>query len=180
MRNSNKGFTLIELMIVVTIIGILAVVAGPELMKYQTRAKTSEAVQNVSKVADGARSYYLSELTNRQGQLIQKQFPLTVGPTPANFACQAGAPQKFDPRDFSDAAGFGMESWQYIQFGVSKPFLYRYHFLSQGQGQNAIFTARAEGDLDCDGVSSLFEQSGEVDDNNQVVIHQLYRRDELE
>jgi type II secretory pathway pseudopilin PulG len=31
-------------MIVVTIIGILAMVAGPELMKYQVRAKTSEAM----------------------------------------------------------------------------------------------------------------------------------------
>ena len=66
MRKSNKGFTLIELMIVVTIIGILAMVAGPELMKYQVRAKTSEAMQNVAKVAEGARSYYMGEMTSQR------------------------------------------------------------------------------------------------------------------
>ena len=38
-----KGFTLIELMIVVAILGILAVVAVPALQKYMRRAKTAEA-----------------------------------------------------------------------------------------------------------------------------------------
>jgi prepilin-type N-terminal cleavage/methylation domain-containing protein len=180
MRNSKKGFTLIELMIVVTIIGILAVVAGPELMKYQTRAKTAEATQNVSKIADGARAYYLSERTDRQGRLIPKQFPVTVGETPPGFACQGNAPLKFDPRDFGDANGFGQESWQALQFAVSKPFLYRYKFETQGVGQGAFFTARAEGDLDCDNTTSLFEQTGNIDQNNQVVINQLVRQNELE
>jgi len=178
MRKENKGFTLIELMIVVTIIGILAVVAGPELMKYQTRAKTTEAVQNVSKIADGARAYYMSELTNQQGDLLNKQFPFSAELSPPNTACNGGAPFKHDPSLLGNI--FEVESWQMLQFGVSKPFLYQYEFVSEGEGNAARFTSRALGDLDCDNALSTFEQVGFVDLNNQVVIRQLFRKAELE
>jgi len=40
--NNKKGFTLIELMIVVAIIGILAAVAIPAFLNYIARSKTSE------------------------------------------------------------------------------------------------------------------------------------------
>ena len=53
-RNLQKGFTLIELMIVVAIIGILAAVALPAYQDYTVRAKVSEAVIAASSVKGGA------------------------------------------------------------------------------------------------------------------------------
>ena len=51
-RSAQKGFTLIELMIVVAIIGILAAVALPAYVDYTKRAKASEVVL----AASGART----------------------------------------------------------------------------------------------------------------------------
>lgn len=45
---NNKGFTLVELMIVVAIIGILAAVAIPQFDKYQAKSRASEARLNLT------------------------------------------------------------------------------------------------------------------------------------
>jgi len=54
----KKGFTLIELMIVVAIIGILAMIAIPNFIKFQCRAKQSEAKANLQTYRVAQLSYF--------------------------------------------------------------------------------------------------------------------------
>ena len=49
-RNNDLGFTLVELMVVVAIIGVLSMVAIPNFKKYQAKAKTSEAKVQLSAI----------------------------------------------------------------------------------------------------------------------------------
>ena len=63
LKKIAKGFTLIELMIVVAIIGILAAIAIPNFIKFQARSKQSEAKANLHALFTAEKAYFSSNDT---------------------------------------------------------------------------------------------------------------------
>lgn len=160
-----RGFTLVELMIVVAIIGVLSTVAIPSFMKYIRRSKTTEATMNIRKMYDGAVSYYEAEHASSTGAIVAKQFPDTVtAPTPALTTCCASTGQKCAP----SATYWTAQTWQALNFSMDDPHYYSYSFPSSGTGTASIFDATANGDLDCDASYSTFSRHGSVDSTGSV------------
>ena len=172
MRKRRAGFTLIELMIVVAIIGILAAVAIPAFLKYIKRSKTTEASMNIRRLYDSSVSYYDTDHATPDGSIVVAQFPTDTGPHPA--LADIGA-TKVITEDWTNA------TWQALNFAVSDPHYYAYQYNSAGSSIGATFVASAFGDLDSDATYSTFVRVGTVSASNEVRGGAgLYQANELE
>lgn len=60
-ESRGNGFTLIEVMIVVVIVGVLAAIAIPAFLRYQARARTSEARTNLGAVFTAETAYFAEQ-----------------------------------------------------------------------------------------------------------------------
>ena len=84
----QQGFTLLELMIVVAIIGLLASIAIPSFMHYIAKARSTEARMHIEKIYNGARVYWM-EPHAQAGVVgsLPPQFPVSKAATPALRCC---------------------------------------------------------------------------------------------
>jgi prepilin-type N-terminal cleavage/methylation domain-containing protein len=138
----QRGFTIIELMIVVVIVGILAAVAIPMFTSHMTHAKASEAMLQLNKLAVDAKTYYFANTKYPQGTA-------TVLPGADGTAC-ANADRKFatTPAWTTDPI------WLNLGFEIGEPNLFSYHWTSSS---STVAQALAVGDLDCDGTKITYQ-----------------------
>ena len=82
MKN-KKGFTLIELMIVIAIIGILAAIAIPQFSAYRTRSYNASANADLRSACTAQEAYYVdnSTYTNALADLTGDPYGLSTSPS---------------------------------------------------------------------------------------------------
>ena len=138
----KRGFTIIELMIVVAIIGVLAAVAIPLFMGHMKQAKASEAMLQLNKMAIDAKTYYFTNSKYPQGSA-------GVLPGADGAACQG------PNGHFAVSTAWSQDPiWSALSFEVVDPNLFSYHFTSTTP---STAQGLAVGDLDCDGVTITYQ-----------------------
>lgn len=200
MVSSRRGFTLVELMIVVAIIGILAAIAIPAYLDYIRRSKTSETSTILKAMVDGQVGFFIRPRTVNAVQ--QPSCFLGLNNSMGAQTAPGANRRAFAPSDLDD--------WRASQVRLNEDTQYAYGTLSAVPANNVLNlddsniqdgdglcaaattdqatrpTAGTEifivalGNLDDDAVSSRFSRRLSVNGDGEPVAGQIEIRDELE
>jgi type IV pilus assembly protein PilA len=172
LKKLSRGFTLIELMIVVAIIGILAAIAIPNFIRFQARSKQSEAKTNLKAVFTGQKSYFgEKDAFNINGGVIGfapekgNRYHYFLGGTNCWDRTSAGVP--------APSAGYDCITQEKARFGAAALTLDAWAAALGGNAPNTPgvngtcptcgFTAGAAGNVDNDAkIDTWFISSGDA------------------
>jgi type IV pilus assembly protein PilA len=133
----RSGFTLIELLVVVAIIGVLCAVAIPAFLRFQLRAKATEAGVNLQAISKAEETYFA-------------EFGTYVSvPLPVPAAVPGVAKVQWPGSPGFDVLGWGPEGGVYFQYVITA---------DNPAGGSALlrYTAEAGADLDGDGIHAFY------------------------
>lgn len=154
MSGKARGFTLMEIMIVVAIIGVLAAIAIPAYMAYTKKAKSGEAALQLNKIGKNLKLDF-----QRDAQFALGSAPLTpTNPnsgSPGKNCCYGKGTPGDAGKDKCPANPTQFTSnptWSEIEFSIGEPTEYQYTYI----GGAKLATAYAIGDLDCNGDSATW------------------------
>ncbi len=173
------GFTLIELMIVVAIIGILSSVAIPSFLRFVKKSKASEAPYQIKQLVIGAKTWYNSMHATRFGNPLRPHFPNKYSPWGINSSpttnrrplkppCSNGSPlYKVDTKQWDK------QPWKSLKFAITKAHYFQYYYTVDNtytSTQKPFFEVRAHADLDCDGLLSTYYLKGYVSSGQNRIL----------
>jgi type IV pilus assembly protein PilA len=147
LHTRKGGFTLIELMIVVAIIGILAAIAIPNFLRFQAKSKQSEAKTNLGGVFT-AQTAYLGEKDVYGTFTAIAWSPIGTNQRYTYYSGLVADGSASGLTDFKDApAPVGHTAWAGpVTPGVTQP----------GGGVAGVFTAGAIGNVDTDAAVDIW------------------------
>ena len=132
-----SGFSLVELMIVVAIMAILAAIAIPSYLRFQIRARESEARINLAAVRTCEEAYKAEN---------DAYIACTANPSAWAAGAAATKPISWDT---------GVAGWDDIGFEPDGDVRYQYA-VAETTNINLDYTATARGDVDGDGTAAVF------------------------
>ncbi len=160
--NYRKGFSLIELMIVVTIIGILAAIAIPSFNYFISNSKKTDGREKLYEMSQGAIVYFNefhSYSTNGLNKK-NKSYPGCNANNTAFSVCNHSATTAI-PKSIKKAptTDFNKVPWIKLHFSISSPVYYQFVY---NAANDTAFSGCARASLD-DEDDSLFTISGKSD-----------------